>query len=138
MQLIHTLSLSFTKFVSAQCVRKTSSRTTNLDGKIFHLTRFIYIVTRLVAHQIPQIKAQIKSQILCSNYSMLLQEKRPGINSTNTICALICALICGICGRKKTGFLERPQYIESYLTLRPFHLYVAKGTASPTKVMYNQ
>ena len=51
MQLTKTLYLSFTKFVSAQCVRQASSRTANLDVKIFHLYRFMFN-TRLVAHQI--------------------------------------------------------------------------------------
>jgi hypothetical protein len=51
MQLAKTRCLSFTLFVSAQCVRQASSRTANLDVKISHLYRFIFN-TRLVAHQI--------------------------------------------------------------------------------------
>ena len=69
--------------------------------------------------QIPQIP-QIKAQILCSNYSLLLQEKRSDIISTNTICGFICALICGICGRKKLSTSSLKICICQCLRIRGF------------------
>jgi hypothetical protein len=71
MQLIRPLFLSFTVFVSAQSVRKTSARTANLAGKNSHLSRFLSLYITHTPRGAPDAAGRFTAQGIPANSDIL-------------------------------------------------------------------